>query len=140
MKVLSRLLIVLSICCAQVANAQTAKVIAPGDNLVVEGVPAIPASIAESVGRYTEFRAASLSSWHPTKREMLISTRFGDSPQVHHVKFPGGDRRQLTFFPERVGGASFQPKKGDFFIFNKDIGGGEFFQLYRYDVNDGNVT
>ncbi len=140
MKVLSRLLIILSICCAQVANAQTAKIVAPGDNLVVEGVPAIPASIAESVGRYTEFRAASLSSWHPTKREMLISTRFGDTAQVHHVKFPGGDRRQLTFFPERIGGASFQPKKGDFFIFNKDIGGGEFFQLYRYNVNDGNVT
>src|SRR5215210_5829234 len=52
--------------------------ITPGDNLVVEGVPAVPAALAEDVRRYTEFRTAGLSSWHPTRREMLIGTRFGD--------------------------------------------------------------
>ncbi|HEU4594384.1 MAG TPA: alpha/beta fold hydrolase [Pyrinomonadaceae bacterium] len=117
-----------------------ANLIVPGDNLVVEGVPPIPATLAEEVRRYTEFRSASLSSWHPTRREMLISTRFGDTVQVHHVKFPGGARSQLTFFPERVAGASFRPKTGDFFIFAKDIGGNEFFQLFRQDVATGNVT
>ena len=64
--------------------------ITPGDNLVVEGIPAIPASLADEVGRYTEFRSAGISSWHPTRREMLISTRFGDNNQVHVVKMPGG--------------------------------------------------
>ncbi len=115
-------------------------VIVPADNLVVEGITPIPASMVEDVRRYTEFRGASLSSWHPTRREMLISTRFGDTNQVHRVKFPGGDRRQLTFFPERAGGASYQPTTGDYFIFNKDVGGNEFFQLYRYDLKDGAVT
>src|SRR5688500_18859789 len=114
--------------------------IVPGDNLVVEGVPPIPSTLAEEVRRYTEFRSASLTSWHPTRREMLISTRFGDTAQVHHVKFPGGDRTQLTFFPERVAGASFRPKTGDYFVFSKDIGGNEFFQLFRQDVATGNVT
>jgi dipeptidyl aminopeptidase/acylaminoacyl peptidase len=114
--------------------------VAPGDNLVAEGVPVIPASLAEDVRRYTEFRAASLSSWHPVKREMLISTRFGDTAQVHRVKFPGGARTQLTFYPERVGGASYRPKTGDYFVFSKDTGGNEFFQLYRYDLADGGVT
>ncbi len=124
---------------ATTAVAQTG-VIMPGDNLVVEGVPAIPAAVAETVNRYTEFRSAGLSSWHPTKREMLISTRFGDTPQIHHVKMPGGTRTQVTFFPERVAGASYQPTTGDYFVFSKDIGGNEFFQNFRYDIATGNVT
>jgi dipeptidyl aminopeptidase/acylaminoacyl peptidase len=119
---------------------QGGAVITPADNLVVEGVPPVPASLAEDVRRYTEFRAATLGSWHPTRREMLIGTRFADTPQVHLVKTPGGARTQLTFFAERVGGAQFRPKTGDSFVFSKDIGGNEFFQLYRYDVATGDVT
>ncbi|HVF44648.1 MAG TPA: prolyl oligopeptidase family serine peptidase [Pyrinomonadaceae bacterium] len=123
------------------AVAQTnGPVITPGDNLVVEGVPTIPASIADEVRRYTEFRTAGLASWHPVRREMLIGTRFGDTPQVHIVRTPLGARKQLTFFPERVAGARFRPKTGDYFVFSKDIGGNEFFQLYRYDMNSGEVT
>jgi dipeptidyl aminopeptidase/acylaminoacyl peptidase len=114
--------------------------ITPGDNLVVEGIPQIPATIAEDVRRYTEYRSAALASWHPTRREMLISTRFGDTPQLHLVRMPGGDRKQLTFFPERVAGGSFQPKTGDYFVFAKDIGGNEFFQLFRQDIATGDVT
>ena len=114
--------------------------LAPGDNLVVEGIPAIPASIADDVARYTEFRTASIASWHPTRREMLISTRFGDTNQVHLVKMPGGARTQLTFSRERAGGASYRPKTGEFFVFNKDIGGNEFFQYYRYNFADGTIT
>lgn len=115
-------------------------VIVPADNLVSTGITPIPASLADEVRRYTEFRGAGLSSWHPTRREMLISTRFGDTNQIHLVKFPGGDRRQITFFPERAGGASYQPTTGDYFIFNRDVGGNEFFQIYRFDLRDGAVT
>ncbi|MEA5573175.1 S9 family peptidase [Calothrix sp. UHCC 0171] len=122
-----------------IATAQT-PTITPGDNLVVEGIPPIPATLVENVERYTNFRAASLSSWHPQRREMLISTRFGDTPQVHLVKFPQGARKQMTFFPERVGGGSFQPTQGDYFVFSKDIGGNEFSQNFRYDLATGEVT
>ncbi len=115
-------------------------ILVPADNLVTDGITPIPASLVEDVRRYTEFRAAGLSSWHPTRREMLISTRFGDTNQIHLVKFPGGDRRQITFFPERAGGASYQPTTGDYFIFNRDVGGNEFFQFYRFDLKDGAVT
>ena len=71
---------------------------------------------------------------------MLIITRFADTPQLHLVKMPGGDRKQMTFFPDRVAGGSFRPKTGDQFIFAKDVGGNEFYQLYRYDVGKGDVT
>jgi dipeptidyl aminopeptidase/acylaminoacyl peptidase len=111
--------------------------IAPTENLVVEQIPRVPASLAADVDRYANFRRASLSSWHPTKREMLISTRFADTAQVHHVKFPGGDRTQLTFFRDGVSGASYHPAGGDYFVFNKDIGGNEFYQTYRFDFATG---
>lgn len=139
MKQTMRVLVSVLLLCATTL-AQAGGQIAPGDNLVVEGVPAIPASLADDVRRYTEFRSASLAGWHPTRREMIVSTRFGDTPQLHLVKMPGGERTQLTFFPDRVGGGRFRPKTGDQFVFSKDVGGNEFFQLYRYDVATGDVT
>lgn len=109
------------------------RVVQPSENLVAEGVPAIPYKLVDDVRRYTEARAASFFSWHPTQRTMLIGTRFGNSSQVHLVKRPGGARTQLTFFDEPVASASFLPQKGFSFIFAKDVGGNEFSQLYRFD-------
>jgi dipeptidyl aminopeptidase/acylaminoacyl peptidase len=124
---------------AATAPAQEA-VIAPADNLIVDGVPKIPASLAETAGRYGSYRSASLADWHPTKREMLIATRFAETPQLHLVKTPGGARQQLTFFADPVGGGRFHPNGGDYILFAKDIGGGEWYQLYRHDVATGEVT
>jgi dipeptidyl aminopeptidase/acylaminoacyl peptidase len=113
--------------------------IAPNENLVAEGIPKIPASLAETVDRYTNFRAAGFESWDPVKREMLITTRFADTYQVHAVKSPGGARTQLTFYADSIGGAAYSPVKPDTFIFTKDVGGGEFYQIYRFDVPSGDV-
>ena len=137
----ARLLLVLSFVTAGLASLQAQnKAIAPAENLVVDGIPAIPASLADDVRRYTESRPANFADWHPARREMLISTRFGNTAQVHHVKLPGGARTQLTFFNEPIGGASFEPVQGRYFVFGKDVGGNEFAQLYRYDVADGRIT
>ena len=125
---------------ASILKAQEAKVISPGSNLIIDGIPSIPASIATDVKRYSESRSASLVSWHPTKLEMIISTRFANTAQLHYVKFPLGDRKQITFFEEPVTNASFEPLNGNYFIFGKDQGGNEFNQLYRYDVNTGKST
>ncbi len=120
-------------------SAQAAS-IAPPENLVSEGLAPIPASVATLAGRYAEFRSARFLDWHPTRREMLIGTRFGDAAQVHRVKFPGGDRTQLTFFPDPVGNASYEPTRGEFMVFSKDVGGGEFYQYYRLDFSTGTIT
>ena len=116
------------------------EILAPGANLTVEGIPPIPKALAETLRRYTEFRAALLADWHPVRREMLIRTRFADTMQVHQVAFPGGDRRQMTFFADTVSAASYEPNAGDYFVFSKDIGGNEFSQNYRYDLQDGAIT
>lgn len=110
------------------------------DSLVLDGIPEIPAAIRADVGRYLEFRAAAFQGWHPQRREALISTRFADTTQLHLVRTPGGARRQLTFLGEPVAGAKFRPVTGDCIVFSQDKGGGEFFQLYRYDLADARVT
>src|SRR3954465_10448574 len=99
------------------------KILTPGDNLVIDGVPPVPAELVEQISRYTESRVAAVQDWHPTRTEMLITTRFGDVPQIHRVSKPGGARTQLTFFPHRITAATYQPKTGDYFIFSKSIGG-----------------
>jgi hypothetical protein len=45
--------------------------------------------VFDSLNRYTEFRTAALLDWAPSKREILIATRFGDVPQIHRVAMPG---------------------------------------------------
>ena len=40
-------------------------------NLTAEEIPAIPVSLMEELGPYTEFRTANLVDWHPTRREIL---------------------------------------------------------------------
>src|SRR4051812_22297791 len=69
--------------------------LAPGENLIVQSIPPISLAAVERANRYTEFRSASVFSWHPQRREMLIGTRFADTMQVQEVKMPGGARTQL---------------------------------------------
>jgi len=142
MKPLVRLFLLLGLIAQAFSPSVSAQtdVVAPNENLVVEGVPPIPASLAERVERYSNFRGAFLASWDPERREMLVITRFADVPQVHLVKMPGGDRSQLTFYSDIVEEAHFNPKRADYFVFSKDVGGGEFYQLYRDDLASGDVT
>ncbi|PYP01798.1 MAG: peptidase S9, prolyl oligopeptidase [Gemmatimonadetes bacterium] len=137
MPTLLRLLLSIALLAPTPSLAQS---IAPTENLVTDGVPPIPTAIAEGARRYGDFRAAAFWDWHPTRREMIIGTRFGDAPQLHRVALPGGARTQLTFFPDPVSGASYQPTDGHYIVFTKDVGGAEFFQKYRYDVATGEIT
>jgi len=135
-----RKLVFVSLLLTATAALAQENAIAPGENLVAEGIPPVPASLVETVGRYTEFRRAAFLSWHPTKREMLIRTRFAETPQIHRVQAPGGARAQLTFFTDATRGAAYPPKGGDWFVFAKDSAGNEFYQLYRYDLASGAST
>ncbi len=107
----------------------------PGDNLVTLGIPKIPASLAKSVEKYTQFKSAAFSSWHPTKREMLVSTRAADTAQVHILRAPGGKLEQLTDFPDATSSASFEPIAGKYFVYQKSTGGNERYQNYRFDMD-----
>ena len=114
--------------------------LSPPDSLVADGIPPIPGDLPGWVGRYTESRAALIQDWNPKGETMLVATRFAETNQIHHIAQPGGARKQLTFFPDRVDSASFEPTKGDYFVFVKGVGGNEFTQNYRYDLATGDVT
>jgi dipeptidyl aminopeptidase/acylaminoacyl peptidase len=106
-------------------------------NLVLENMPEIPAAITERMDQYQNTRSAGFAGWlHDGS--ILISTRFGETNQIHRVKQPMGARSQLTFFSEPAGNASVSPdpaKNG--FIQLRDVGGNEFFQLYWFDLTSG---
>jgi dipeptidyl aminopeptidase/acylaminoacyl peptidase len=110
------------------------------ESIMADGVPGVPESLAAMAGRYGAYRSAGLADWNPAKREMLIATRFGDTPQLHLVSTAGGARQQLTFYPDAVANGRFHPNGGDYIVFSKDIGGGEWYQLYRYGLKTGDVT
>jgi len=120
-----------------------AQYLVPGENMTLDGIPPIPVVIAEAAGRYGEYRSASFAEWHPERLEMLITTRFGNTSQVHRVAAPGAFREQLTLFDEPVRNLSSYMANGpdgDFFTYVRDVGGGEFYQLYRHDVAAGRST
>ena len=70
--------------------------------ITVDGIPPIPAALAESLRPYGETRSATALSWNPADRSLLIATRFASTLQLHQVASPMGARRQLTFEPERI--------------------------------------
>jgi dipeptidyl aminopeptidase/acylaminoacyl peptidase len=110
-------------------------------NLIIDGVPEIPKAVAERMEQYQNVRSASFVDWNPSGPGMLVSTRFGETNQIHFVEQPGGARRQITFFKEPVGGANYYPgidRQG--FLFGMDTGGAEFFQLYFFDLDTGKTT
>jgi dipeptidyl aminopeptidase/acylaminoacyl peptidase len=98
--------------------------------LVADGVPPVPAGLAQLTRPYLEFRTASFEGWHPVDRSILILTRFGNTNQVHRVARPGADRTQLSFEEDRIGSAQHSPGRGDVTLLVKDVGGDEFFQFH----------
>ena len=103
-------------------------------NRVTEGVPELPADLIERLDRYQNTRPSNFAGW-ASDGELLIGTRFGETSQVHRVRAPLGMREQLTFHKEPVSSVRAQPgSNGRGFVFGKDVGGSEFWQLYHYDL------
>lgn len=126
-----------------IASGQEATVPIP-PTIKVEGMPPIPQSIADTLARYSRFRSAQMQAWHPTKRQILVTTVFGSVPQIHFLDGPGHDRRQLTWLPTgvspRLGNPSFDPADGNAVYYQWAPTGGETRSLYRYDMTTGYTT
>lgn len=118
-----------------VVNGQQNKnVVVPNENLIIENIPEITKDLSNRVKKYTEARGASLVAVNPVKDEIIIATRFGTTAQFHKVSQPLGIRKQITFFDEPISNGSFEPTKGDFMVYSKDVGGNEFGQLYSMNI------
>ena len=102
-------------------------------NLVMEDIPEIPDAVARSMQRYQNTRFAVLSGWRQSDNAAVISTRFGETSQIHIVSSPMGSRKQITFFDEPVGSVQVSPSQ-DILLFTKDVGGSEYYQIFMMDM------
>lgn len=110
-------------------------------NLRIEGIPDIPEDLSQRLQQYQNTRSASLQGWMPDGKSLLISTRFGETSQLHVVESPGGARRQITFFDEPVGGAAIGPDaERNSLLFSRDVGGSEFFQIFHFELETGRAS
>ena len=98
--------------------------------LILDSVPPVPTALRIATQPYLEYRSAAVVDWNPATHGLVIATRFGNSTQLHEVARPLGDRHQISFEDEPITAGSFGRRAGAPFVVAKDIGGGEFFQLY----------
>ncbi len=108
----------------------------PPAAITAEGIPAIPATLAQAVRPYLEYRSAAFEGWDARNKGMLVATRFANAPQLHRVAAPGAARSQISFESEPLQG-QLSPD-GSMILVTKDVGGGEFYQLYT--LSDGRLT
>src|SRR3954454_9505593 len=106
-----RVLIILALASFAIPeNPCSAQTVPVPESIRAEGVPPVPSALTKALNRYQNIRSASFQDWDDAKgRAMYVTTRFADTPQVHHVALPGAARRRLTFQPERVLSARARP-------------------------------
>ena len=109
-------------------------VLVPPAALFLENVPSISARLATEVARYTEFKPTTFADWHPRRKEMLVTRRHQNTTQIYRLAAPGAALELLTDYPEPVRYASYQPTRGDSYLFLKDTGGNEVYRIYRADT------
>lgn len=107
-------------------------------SLIYENIPPIPQEMRAGLRRYENARSALFQDWLDDG-SMLILTRFAEGRQVHVVRRPGGARTQATFFDEPISGAAAQPG-AERFVYGRDTGGDEYFQLYHAPVSGGQAA
>jgi len=114
----------------------------PPAALRVEGAPALTQSAVRAFQPYAEVAGHAFVDWHPTQREMLVSHRAPGSStaQLFRLRSPLGTLEPLTNGPERVTQAQWEPERGRFIVFERDIGGNEAAQLYRLDPDSKATT
>ncbi len=125
---------------AVTAPARPAHVVLDNDTLRLEATPAVPETVKERMTRYLETRGADLGDLSDDGTQVLITTRFGNSAQVHRVRTPLGARTQLTFLPEPVGSPRFVPGNASSVLYTADKGGNEQYQIWRLDLDTGSET
>jgi dipeptidyl aminopeptidase/acylaminoacyl peptidase len=102
--------------------------------LIFDGVPASDPNLGAHLADYLVGRDASFLAWLPDN-SLLISTRFGDTAQVHRVIAPLGMREQLTWYPDPITQVLTAPSgAADGFVFLKEHEADGLPQLYYYGL------
>ena len=128
---------------AAAETAPSGALIAPNASLVVQGIPPLPARIADDVARYNDLRGHRFVDWHPTKLEMLVAYRQAgaSTTQVFRLASPLAEPEPIADdSDEPVREASYEPIGGRYVVVARGRGGDEAAQLYRVDLDTRRST
>src|SRR5438270_10598499 len=78
------------------ASAQASETIKPGDNLVVLGIPPVPASLAREVQPYMGIYGLPLAGWDSVKREVLLKG-LSSVTWISNIEAPGASPKITTY-------------------------------------------
>ena len=111
------------------------------DGLIADGLPKIPASLAAAVSSWTELKGTHFTAWHPTRREMLVSSRVGGIAQIHSVGSPMAALVQVTHGRQSTPYAIFPKHRSDYAVLVRDPSGADAYnQLFRADLEAGKAA
>ncbi len=142
MKPLYRNLLNILIACAtfgQVVHSEPQVERRQVGNLIYEDVPEPSQELIDRMQQYLNVRRASFQDWGPDGNGVYLSTRFGNTSQLHYVANPLHYREQKTFFEEPIRSVSANPSNGNLLIL-KDIGGNEAYQIYNFNPKTAKTT
>ena len=117
---------------ANLSVAGQSDAISPGDSLVVDGIPKIPASLAQKVNRYTNAYGFRLAGWDSTNREVLLKNLAGSETWILRATV-GGSPKLVSLIPTGVYDLYYQPQ-AKYLVYNRDVDGDDSFQFYLYDI------
>jgi len=103
----------------------------PAQGVIV--VPSLPSSLGEEVAPFFRPGLQRFHGWHPMKRGILVSAPDVNATQLFVVDRPMGVARQLTFGPEPVSEAAYQPETGRHILMLQDVAevkGQQMFRIY----------
>jgi dipeptidyl aminopeptidase/acylaminoacyl peptidase len=122
--------------CASTPTPAPTAVVTPNANLVAQGIPPVPQGLADAVGRYNDFRGHAFVDWHPQRLEMLVAHRKAgaNTSQLFRLSGPMAELQQLTDSAEPVTQATYEPRTGEYIVFERASGGNEVGQLYRLSL------
>jgi dipeptidyl aminopeptidase/acylaminoacyl peptidase len=128
--------------CSTPPAAPPAAVLKPPAALRIEGAPPLPADALATLARYGDVAGHGFADWHPVKREMLVTHRppGQSTTQLYRLAGPRAALEPLTDGAERVTSAEWEPVRGRYIVFERDVGGDEATQLYRLDPSTRAVT
>ena len=121
-------------------SSDVAAPVADTREVVLDGTPEVPPELHARLQQYLETRSASAVDISADGTQLLVTTRFANTSQLHLLTQPMGARRQLTFLEEPVADAAFVPGDAGSTIVQADVGGSENYQIYRLDRRTGRLA
>ena len=123
----------ISLVASAAVRAQNGNIL-PGNNLIVDGIPPIAISLANTAAPYQESFADSLLGWDPVKPEMIAIRQRPQAWEIGRIATAGESLQRFAYVPGGCYGTHYQPL-GESLIFRIDeTSGTEVTQLYRYDI------